>query len=893
MPYPTNEELNRYRPIPFYYLTDSRPEALTYQNVWKSLSKLQEQGYGGVIIFNRPPTGFNYEEYFSERWFETVEKIIECCKELGLVVWINDDYDAPPGDVGRRLEKIAPECRPQRLRLKDGKVVPEDVSWGFPSFLESKSSELFIKLVYEGYKKRFGKYFGNVIKGFFSDADARQVNFLVLYPNSEMRDYFPWSDDFERSFKEKFGYEIVSYLSAILRRDSIPQVVDYWQHASDLYWSWFENNYRWCQLNGLEYTYHTSNIPPWPLSVCPWSSVYAQGHELEGYRYCDYPGTDHEMLDLNSSRLSQNLPTLWFPRVSWGGDDTYIRPNIFFDVWGDLRAKEAASVCFLYDRKGVMCEMYAATTWSACPAYLRNILSWQIMQGVTFVVHQSYHYRLFGVTKNFAPFSFSAYTEGLREFCDLTTEYACLAGTGILKADFAVLEISRAVWADQTDGKLYRDVCFALNRVPHGYMIADIPDIKRKAASFHAVVNPGLSLSKEMIREFEELGLQVIDAQELLEPGAAYRFVPIDIRYEGQGMPHFLRRETLDGERVMIANIESPTSITGILEIYGKKYNLTLESGEIAFFAPDFQIYHKAGRFDCMDELASLDTAEVYWEGENVIPMEGWNDEEGRLVSRFDVNNRKHFLMDIEGYSDIFTVANQPTSNVLYFPFEVRENTGPITLRIAKVEKDVVENILLDGKPLPEPYDVFLFDDPYLAYPLPGADFPGRHEICLKVREGQVFSKNYCIYLSGEFDVDFLAESPFYDFNCGVDVIKYLPQKSGITLSKRRRSLLTGISWTEQGQPFYSGAAIYKAYFHSPENASVTLILSGARDVCTVTLDGKELGTIVCEPYEWNLGKLEAGMHFLEIRVANTPGNLIYGYRAPSGLTGGIKLLKE
>ena len=137
-----------------------------------TFSDMKEKGYGGIIPFNRPPHGFSKEQFFTEEWFSMLDNCIRACHDVGLKIWMNDDYDCPPGDIGGRLQKIAPHLKPLRLRLKGEEVTVEEVEWGFPAYEHPESPIYFQNIVYEEYKRRYGKYFGNTIIGMFSDAES-------------------------------------------------------------------------------------------------------------------------------------------------------------------------------------------------------------------------------------------------------------------------------------------------------------------------------------------------------------------------------------------------------------------------------------------------------------------------------------------------------------------------------------------------------------------------------------------------------------------------------------------------------------------------------------------------------------------------------------------------
>ena len=252
-------------------------------------------------------------------------------------------------------------------------------------------------------KKRLGNYFGDPIAGFFSDSDNRRVNALVLFDeNSPMRDYFPWSSDFAESFRAAYGVRHPALDAAVLRREDVPQAVDYWEHAGRLMQGWFAAHHAWLRENGLQYTGHTSDSSPYLVQETQRSSCFTEGRFSDLERHFDYPGTDQEMYSLDSAKPTTR-ENFYTPHVIWGEREYMPKMTNFYDVSIDLRARQAASTAFQYGKKGVMCEMFAATNYGVSPAVLRQIAAYQLMQGVTFIVPHAYHHLFTGETKYFAP----------------------------------------------------------------------------------------------------------------------------------------------------------------------------------------------------------------------------------------------------------------------------------------------------------------------------------------------------------------------------------------------------------------------------------------------------------------------------------------------------------
>ena len=109
------------------------------------------------------------------------------------------------------------------------------------------------------------------------------------------------------------------------------------------------------------------------------------------------------------------------------------------------------------------------------------------------------------------------------------------------------------------------------------------------------------------------------------------------------------------------------------------------------------------------------------------------------------------------------------------------------------------------------------------------------------------------------------------------------------------RSTLQPASWVEQGYPYYSGRGLYRRRFALPDDfAGQRIFLEPEMrdDTLEVLVNGQRAAVRLWEPYEVELtGHLEPGDNTLELRVANTPINLLEAVPRPSGLAGPPRLV--
>ena len=567
-----NDELQTYRPVPFFFINTTDPEDISLASAEILMHKMKEAGYGGALLFNKPPTGFNQKLYLSEAWYKALENFCIAAKKEGLVIWINDGWDFPPGDAGGRILEADPTLYQYHLeQMEDRTIQPVKTEWGFPAFEEPRSSELFHQFVYEGLAEHLGKYFGDPLVGIFSDADNRRINAFTL-KKTKSHLYFPWCKTLPEQFQAKFGYDLMPHLHEIYSLADNQVSSDYWALVSELYQNWFASNYRWCQEHGLRYSFHTSDTGPLDPKECRRSSAFSEGETLKLANHCDYPGTDHELFVLDGGTHYDNR--YFVPEVNRGGGLERWHHPAFHDTSHDIRAKIVSSASYLYGKKRTLCEAFAATNWEATPEKLRWIASWQIMQGINFFVPHAVHIKLFGSTKFFAPpeFLHGLPMSALREFNDFLAKYSMIAAQGEYRPQLAVLDPTPNLWRGKTPGHFF-EICDKLNHMAIDYVITDLTH----AGQFNLVIDP-------------EDGIP----PELPEPYALF----------SGGELAYYRRFLSDGSSFFLAaNLWSEKTLTGELTTGKRKIELELAPGEIAVIGGPWESYRSPLSIECIQEL--------------------------------------------------------------------------------------------------------------------------------------------------------------------------------------------------------------------------------------------------------------------------------------------------
>ena len=844
------------KPIPFYFITTSDEAELTYEKAIESLKTLKDRGFGGAVLFNKPPHGFNAEEYLSEKWFRVIENFVKAGIALDLEIWINDGFDYPPGAAAGKVQAADPTLVMYKIARIDGIPTPVAVDWGFPAFENPKSSKLFLEIVYEGYKKHLGQYFGNGIRGFFSDADNRRVNANVfLDPNSRQKNFFPWSENFRQTFEAKFGYDIWNYIDEVLDRKDTVHAVDYWQHCADLYIQWFRGNYEWCKANGLEYTFHTSDTSPFSYEVMHRCSAFTEGRFSDVEINADYCGTDQELLEINGGK-HYTKELLYVPAVSWGNHSGCRKSPDYYNVWGDVRTKQSQSCAFINDKKGAMCEMFAATNYGVTYEELREVAAFQIMQGITFIIPHAYQYRVHKQTKFFAPPDFS--DKGHLVYCaafnDALVKYLGYSTTGTLHAPIAVLDITEDLWRHRGNHELFMDVCERLNRSCDGYVIVNKADIEKKKDAFCLIINTGVDTYDSIC------GIPVANLTAVQQLDDAIKAVERVITYKGTGKPHFMVRKTDEGFCALISNIEDPDEICGTVTFAGKEYQICLHCGEIAFFSEKEQIYRAPVKVIKSTPLPKL--CPVTWENENVIPIAGWLDKTGA------------------------TVLAQEDIDTLHFEFTVTEPVGKIKFNVPADIRDQI--VAIEGVDLLSVKEEYVLDDLYDTYEMT----PNVGNNCITLKKNAPIDSYNRIFLSGEFDVKIDAENPLYkQFNYTYNLSVFAPEKIKVTLSPRSSILDTAKSAADQGHPFYFGGITYHAEVAVPQDgADYRIHIPNAFNGVSVKFNELPEQDLLFRPYALPCPKVD--MLKMQLTTYATYANFMEMYPREIGLTDGIFIEK-
>lgn len=253
----------------------------TKQECFDYLYSLKDNGINAAMLY--PRSGCEIE-YLSEEWFTTIEHLICAAKDLDMEIWLYDDFNWPSGDACGKVTET------EKFRSKsiftEGEYIGQTSTSSkhnttvfnekkFPDLLSEKAVDYFIEETHEKYYKRFGEYFGNIIKGIFTD----EPSFAYTCEGSKC----PWYEGIENDYKTRFNRD---YKDDLYNNKETFKANSY-KLASDKFNLCFVKKISdWCKTHGIHMTGHFMSDSD------PYSAVKYNGDFLKNLSEFSLPGID-------------------------------------------------------------------------------------------------------------------------------------------------------------------------------------------------------------------------------------------------------------------------------------------------------------------------------------------------------------------------------------------------------------------------------------------------------------------------------------------------------------------------------------------------------------------------------------------------------------------------
>ena len=277
--------------IPMGAMT-GRPDAKRMREVLESYHSV---GIDQFMIY--PRSGMEYE-YMSEEWLRICEETVKIADELGMEIWLYDEYNWPSGNCRGQVTEGHDEYWPRAVTFeKCGEEVRIQVvqnRYG-ADILNPESVARFIALTHQRYYDRLSSYFGRVIKGIFTDEPSFAYYTRGLGPadpNTKPEDFLalPWYDGLEEDYHAERGRCFREDVSAALCGET-PEFLweDFYTLLGDRMREVFIGGMdRWCLAHGIVQTGHLMNEDA-PGSVMfngnPLKMLFPAGHGRHHHPY--------------------------------------------------------------------------------------------------------------------------------------------------------------------------------------------------------------------------------------------------------------------------------------------------------------------------------------------------------------------------------------------------------------------------------------------------------------------------------------------------------------------------------------------------------------------------------------------------------------------------------
>ncbi len=376
------ESLKSSMSIPFYSLNDK----LDTDEMTRQILFMKEKGMGGFFLHAR---GGLRTEYMSDEWFNAMEAAILVAEREGMDVWFYDENGWPSGFANG--ECLLPEFYISYLTMQkkdsfdesayavfagqDNDLVRVTEAGEYTEFycvyrnynpfyvdlLNPALTDKFIEVCHEKYYARFAKYFGNVVKGFFTDEPQYST---AGYPISSVS---------EKEFEKAYGYSMKDNVISLFVEtpNCYAFRYDYRALTNRLFMeNYTKKLYDWCTAHNCMLTGHTID------ETTLFGQMRWNGGAMRFYEFEHIPGIDHLSRDIES----------------------------------EVPFKQLSSVAEQLGKKHCITETFGASGHYSEPKDFKFIADMQYVAGVNLVCQHLFPYSVRGIRKRDWPPYFSHHT---------------------------------------------------------------------------------------------------------------------------------------------------------------------------------------------------------------------------------------------------------------------------------------------------------------------------------------------------------------------------------------------------------------------------------------------------------------------------------------------------
>lgn len=923
----------------------------------------KRNAFGGVFIHPRPGL---VTPYLSAEWNRLFTYSVAKGKELGLDVWIYDENSYPSGFAGGHVPASMPESynQGQMLNLTKAKKIPLDThayliilrqtpdgfidisdqhsryadspgtyylfkkafygkspwyaGFSYVDLLHKGVTEKFIEVTMKGYEKSFGKEFGRVVPGIFTDE-----------PNIEVqgRDNIRWTPDLFDRFRERWGYDLVPHLPSLYEEVGEWRKIrhNYYQVLLQLFIDrWSKPWHAYTEKKGLEWTGHY-----WEHG---WPNPNHGGDNMAMYAWHQRPA-----IDMLFNQFNEESPNAQF---------------------GNIRAvKELASVANQLGRKRTLSETYGGGGWELTLTDMKRLGDWEYVLGVNTLNQHLADMTLVGARKYDYPQSFSYHNPWWPYYASQNRYFARLSlalSAGKQVNDILVIEPTTSAWmystyqsADprrDTIGYRFQSFVTTLERAQAEYDLGSENIIKDHGQIRNArfvvgerdyrtvVIPPGMEnidrITFDLLLQFAKQGgnivlfesIRYIDgtpaAAEIaqLKKGSELKtfpqldeqvirdhFLREDIVFSNQQLiqPHLYhhRRMLQDGQLLFLVNSSMDEEKEVAVDVQGKQVlYVDTETGDVLDFPSIASGAYQSLRYTLPPAGSALflianqqKSGYPAWKAPALPGREitSARSEVRRLqpnvltIDFCDVAIGDTLLKDIHTFYAADTVfkhygfadGNPWNTSVQYrdqtiqrdtfeqgtgftasYHFQVAAGTELAGLRAA-VERPHLWQVSVNGQVVsPRPNEWWL-DHDFAVFDIGQYCKTGNNTLTIQAMRMSVHAEIEPVYILGNFSL--------HSLNKGWGISPAAPLKLG--------------SWKDQGMPFYGHEVAYIKHFEGKKGQSYVVKLADWKGTAAlVKLNGKQVGHVHYPPYQLEINEgVQDGQNELEVIVVGSLKNTL------------------
>ncbi|MHB1355610.1 MAG: glycosyl hydrolase [Anaerolineae bacterium] len=903
-------------PVPFWFLNEVlEPERLAWQ-----LGQMHAQHVDAVVLHPRPGM---VTEYLSPDFWRAIEACVNTAKELGMRVWLYDEYPWASGIAGGRVPEASSDYVMNNMDMIANDVTgPIELDWPLPRHIVSLSAAPVVSTtvidpgrmvdltpfvtanhlhwqVPEGVWRIMAVI---VRRGLTTFDDPYGTQFWADLTNPEGVNLFMklTHEEYLARFGSKFGKTIWGVFT-----DEPPSTFPAWGVNVPK---------RFRELKGYELSTILPMLwydggPRTAVARCDYFGVVAQCYEEAFFartgKWCEEHQLElgghlllEENLILNTRFMTdafRQLRHLQAPGIDWifpGRIPAYV-------------PKLAASIAHNYGRKRVLSETFALAGWAADMQWMRWQTQWEFVHGIDLLVPHAFFYSISDTVPippapdnigyrwyDCPPSMFyqQPYWRFYHCFADMEARSSYLLSRGTHVAQAAVYYPIESVWADfaLSDGWLRGVHANALD-VPGTWMTAD----KLETGPAAVITDSCYRAIIDGLRE-HNLDVDIVDHDSVLSAevtDGALHFRQEQFRVLILPAVHMIHRATLTklaefwrNGGVLIALRSLPTASPEygandpeiarlVTEIWGQQpLSASVERRAILFsggFETELQ-----GVISQLTPAIETNIGSIYSQQRHLPDMDFYY-----LVSMHAEAVSTEVCIHSLGTPELWDPMTGHVQPVNVF----RQDGGDTTIPVVFEPYGAVFISLRPGTPAAHVTSTNLRQvtcevqgNQILVHGI--ATEPGLPRATVKLNQ-QEYDLTDCMeagidsqLIGDNWDFETLPvpTDPFW--HADLDQLDLMIPSTGVP------ARMCSGSWSRHGLAGFSGIGRYTQTIEIPQEwleKEVTLDLGQVRVACQVYLNGLSQGERTWAPYSFVLQGLKAGANELVVEVANTLANYI------------------